>query len=83
MARKRIVYVVVGRNKQLDNVSARAVYSRKPDAFAHVANVKERWAEEEAAVVELVVDQDVGVLKSPPDSNSVKLPEGWTHLSDL
>lgn len=53
-----IVYAVVGENRGVNNVSARAVYSRREDADAHLADDARMWFDDRAVVIELEVDKE-------------------------
>lgn len=50
------VYVIVGANEAFENISARAVYSTREKADAHIKDAKRMWFDDRAVVVELVVD---------------------------
>lgn len=53
------VYVIVGHNKKCDNVSARAAYSTRAEAEAHLVDPTRMWFDDRAVIVELEVDQEV------------------------
>lgn len=53
------IYVIVGENKSFENVSARAAYSTRELAEAHLANPKSMWFDDRAVIVELELDKEV------------------------
>jgi len=53
------VYVIVGENKGLENISARAAYSRREDAEAHQNDPTRMWFDDRSAIVELELDGEI------------------------
>jgi hypothetical protein len=53
------VYVIVGVNRLLENTSARAVYSRREDAEAHLLDKKRMWFDDHAVMVEHEIDAEL------------------------
>lgn len=53
------VYVIVGDNRLLQNISARAVYSKREDAEAHLKDAKRMWFDDHAAIIELELDGEL------------------------
>jgi hypothetical protein len=53
------VYVIVGENTLVNNISARAAYSRRRDAEDHLEDKKRMWFDERAVVIELELDEEV------------------------
>ena len=56
------VYVIVGRNCLLENTEARAVYSRREDAEAHLLDKKRMRFDDYAAIFEHEVDALLSVV---------------------
>lgn len=52
------VYVIVGENRQFENVSARAVYSTREKAEAHLTSKELMWFDDRAVIVELTIDRE-------------------------
>lgn len=55
------VYVIVGHwsgFEGVENISARAVYSTRAEAEAHIADPARMWFDDRAAVIELEVDAE-------------------------
>lgn len=52
------VYVIVGENRMFHNISARAAYSSREAAEAHLRDVKKMWFDDRAVVVELELDEE-------------------------
>jgi hypothetical protein len=50
----RTIYVVVGENKMLNNISARGAYSTREAAERHV---RDDWFDDRATIVELELDE--------------------------
>ena len=53
------LFVIIGQNLKLENVSARAVYSKREDAEAHLADKARMWFDDRAVVVELELDKEL------------------------
>ena len=49
------VYVIVGHNRSLENISARAAYTTREAAEAHLASKDCMWFDDRATIVELPV----------------------------
>ena len=45
------VYVIVGENRLLSNISARAVYTKREDAEAHLVSKERMWFDDHAAII--------------------------------
>lgn len=56
----QIVYVIVGENKAMNNISARAVYSTRELAQAHLDSEASMWFDDRAVIVELTIDKTSG-----------------------
>jgi len=52
------IYIIVGENISLQNVSARAAYSTRAAADAHIADENRMWFDDRAVVVELELDAE-------------------------
>lgn len=52
-----ILYVIVGKNRLLNNISARAVYSKREYAENHLKDPNCMWFDDEAVIVELELDK--------------------------
>jgi hypothetical protein len=50
------VYVIIGRNEMFNNVSARAAYSTREAAEAHLLSDDKMWFDDAAVIVELELD---------------------------
>ena len=50
------VYVIVGENEKFNNISARAAYTRREDAEAHLLDKERMWFDDQAVVIELELD---------------------------
>lgn len=51
------IYVVVGENRRLANISARAAFTTKEKAQDWIDNPKENWFNDVCAIVELELEQ--------------------------
>ena len=52
------VYVIVGENRLIENISARAVYSTREKAQAHLDSKECMWFDDRAVIVELELDRE-------------------------
>jgi len=50
------VYVIVGENRTVNNISARAAYSTRDEAERHLTDKNRMWFDDRAVIVELVLD---------------------------
>lgn len=72
------IFVIVGHNRRLDNVSARAAYSSRAQAEAHLADRERMWFDDDAAIVELEVDREEREPLSPsPLESSADAAGEW------
>jgi hypothetical protein len=53
------VYIVVGENRNVNNISARAAYSTQPLAEAHLADPQRMYFDDRAVIVPLEIDVEV------------------------
>jgi hypothetical protein len=56
------VFVIVGENRKMSNISARAAYSTRELADRHISSKEAMWFDDRAEVIELEVDAEVGKL---------------------
>ena len=53
------VYIIVGENRTLENVSARAVYSTRAAAEQHLGDPDRMWFDDRAVIVALDIDKEI------------------------
>ncbi len=59
------VFVIVGENKMIGNISARAAYSTRKAAEEHLADKIDRmWFDDRAVIVELELDKEQSVAQN-------------------
>ena len=77
------VYVIVGENLDLENVSARAVYSKLEDAEAHLRSKELMWFDGRAAIVEHELDavQNLTRLALDEDELDALVPKSKSRLA--
>ena len=52
------IFVIVGENQMLNNISARAAYSTKERAEAHLSSKEAMWFDERSTIVKLELDKN-------------------------
>lgn len=52
------VFIIVGDNARLENISARAAYSTREEAEAHLADPERMWFDNRAVIVPLELDAE-------------------------
>jgi hypothetical protein len=55
------VFGIVGENRTFNNISARAVYSCREDAEAHLRDPERMWFDDRAVVIPLMLDKPLNL----------------------
>ena len=53
------IYVIVGHNQELENISARAAFTDRTEAEAYIKDPKRNWFDDRSVIVPLELDTEL------------------------